>query len=63
MDGACTALRDTASKFCSGQADRIAQRPKKRCIKLKIDLMLRPVDCKRDHRQGSRIAGILRILA
>jgi hypothetical protein len=50
MHGASAALRDAASKFCSGQANRIAQRPKKRGIRLEIDLMLRPVDCKRDHR-------------
>ena len=50
MHGASAALRDAASEFGSGQANRIAQRPKKGRIGLEIDLMLRPVDCKRDHR-------------
>ena len=43
MNGAGTALRNAASKFRTGQADRVAQRPKQGGIGFEIDLMLRPV--------------------
>jgi hypothetical protein len=51
VDRAGAALRDAATKLGAGQTDRIAQRPEQRRIGLEIDLVLRSVDQKRDHRR------------
>jgi hypothetical protein len=58
MHGAGAALRNAATVFRTGEANGVAQRPEERCIGLKINLMLRPVDCDRDHLQDSRETAI-----
>jgi hypothetical protein len=56
VDRTGATLRDATTEFGASQSDCIAQRPKQWRIRLKIDLVLRSVDHKRDHRQDTRIA-------
>src|SRR6516165_11240421 len=52
VDRADAALRDAAAVLRSGEAYNIAQGPEERCIGFDIELVLRAVDCDRDHRQA-----------
>ena len=52
VDRAGAALRDAAAVLRSGEAHDIAQGPEERCIGFDIELVLRAVDCDRDHRQA-----------
>src|SRR5271169_1503020 len=52
VNRAGAALRDAAAVLRSGEAHDIAQGPKERWIGFDIELVLRAVDCDRDHRQA-----------
>src|SRR5579863_2630222 len=49
MHRASTALRDTATEFCAGQTDHVAQHPEERRIGLDVDLPGCSVDVDGDH--------------
>src|ERR1700704_4412025 len=49
MHCASAALRDTATEFCAGQSDHVAQHPEKWGIGLDVDLPGCSVDLDRDH--------------
>jgi hypothetical protein len=52
VDRAGAALCDATTKLGASEPDCIAQRSKQWSIGLEIDLVLRSVDHKRDHRQA-----------
>src|SRR5258705_5912577 len=51
MDGAGAALSDTAAELRAGHAQRIAQHPKERRLRLDIDVDILAVDLERKHRR------------